>query len=101
VQRSDLPKLAIVAIVYYVAVRLGLETVLPAQFWAAAGIGLAAILRWGPAMLVATVPAHFVAHLAEGSLLSFAAAAYGALQAVEAATQAGSWSWRPDVPRSS
>lgn len=87
VSKTLLPKLVIVAVVYYAAVRLGLEMVLHAQLWTAAGIALAAVLRWGPAMLLAIVPAHLLAHRAAGSLPSFSAAAAtaAALEAVSAA----------------
>jgi signal transduction histidine kinase len=87
----DLPRLLVVAAVYYATARLGLEIASLADavtlVWAPAGIGLAAVLRHGPAMLVATVPAHFAANLSVGSGAGFAAAAAaaGALEAASAA----------------
>ena len=87
-----LPRLVVVATAYYATARLGLEVASLAQavtlIWAPAGIGLAAVLRFGPSMLLATVPAHFAANLAVGSGAGFAAAA-----AAAGAIEAGSAAW--------
>ncbi len=78
-QQSDrsklVAKLLVVGVVYFAAVGFSLDTIQPTQLWPAAGIGLAAILRWGPVTLFATIPAHVLAHLASGSLPSFSVAA--------------------------
>ena len=90
-RKTFLAKLAVVAVVYYAAVRLGFETVIPAQLWTAAGIGLAAVLRWGPAMVVAMLPAHLLAALLAGRLSGFSAvaAAAAALEILAAAWALG------------
>jgi len=76
-----LTKLAIFGVVYFAAVRLSIETVDPTLIWPASGIALAAILRWGPVTLLATIPAHLLAHLAAGLLPSFSALAAASIGA--------------------
>jgi len=86
--KTLLPRLAVVAVVYYAAVRLSVESIASTHLWPASGIALAAILRWGPAMLLAIVPAHLLAHLGAGLLPSFAVAA-----AVVAGVQSTAAAW--------
>ncbi len=72
---KHLTRLAALGAVYFAAVLLSAETIDPTVIWPASGIALAAILRWGPVTLLAIIPAHLLAHLAEGLLPSFSALA--------------------------
>jgi signal transduction histidine kinase len=81
-------KLAVVGLAFFATARVGLELEAPSTLvWAPAGIALAAMLRWGPVVLLATIPAHLAANLANGLPLAFAATAAltGAAEAVSAA----------------
>ncbi len=82
-----LTKLALVGLAFYATARFGLQIASPTPVWAPAGIALAALLRWGPAVLLATTAAHVAANLAEGfpPSLALAAAAAGGLEAAGAA----------------
>ena len=83
-----MPKPLVAGLAFYATARFGLHFGAPTTLvWAPAGIALAAFLRWGPAALAATTPAHFAANLAEGLPASFAAVAAtaGAVEVVAAA----------------
>jgi signal transduction histidine kinase len=90
--RVTLIRFAVVMIAYTTAALAGLAYASIGDavtlIWAPAGIGLAAVLRWGPGMAAAVAAANLIAGLLTGHPIGFAlwAAAGGAAEALLAAT---------------
>jgi len=83
IARATLIRFALVMIVYAIAARMGLAFASISDavtlVWAPAGIGLAAVLRWGPGMAGAVGAGNLIAGLLTGHPVAFALwAAFGA-----------------------